>query len=72
MCSTMAIPDIWKEIIEIYRVSKPRKLKDVGALLDEWEGDEDELLENIRAKYRCVRVQAGSPILRIVDLDSRS
>ena len=42
---------IKEHMIAIYTVAKPRKLKDVGALLHEWEGEERRLLSLIREKY---------------------
>ena len=45
------IEQIRAEMMAIYVVSKPRKLEDVDALLEEWEGDELELLDNIRSRY---------------------
>ena len=38
-------------MVQIYSAHKPRKVRDVGALLDEWKDDEDELLSAIEHKY---------------------
>lgn len=40
------------KITAIYRLKNPRKMGDVEGLMDEWSGEEAELLEQIQQKYR--------------------
>ena len=39
------------EMLVIYREHNPRKVHNIDELLAQWEGDEEELLTSIRAKY---------------------
>jgi hypothetical protein len=40
-----------RALVSIYTVHNPRKLTDVDGLMDEWEGEEEELLQRVRDKY---------------------
>lgn len=46
------VDKVTRKINAIYRVKNPRKLDDVVDLLEEWAGEEEELLSQIEAKYR--------------------
>jgi hypothetical protein len=46
-----ATESIRTQILNIYAVHNPAKLGQIDELLEEWRGDEDELLANIKEKY---------------------
>jgi hypothetical protein len=50
-------PTYREQLVEIYREHNPRKLGDVDGLLEEWAGDEAELLSNVRRKYGVEEVE---------------
>ena len=63
--SVTNVDEIRAQIVEIYRRRNARKLADVDGLLEEWKGEEEELLKQIEAKYPDKRSKEEKRVSRI-------